>query len=173
LPPNNPWLLPAPSRPIHHLLPHAKLQDLVDKSPIPAKFEFTTLKQVMKPKLETIDDYVAGFMPEVRDILEKVRQAIRSAAPDARETIKYQIPTFTLNGNLVHFAAFKNHIGFYPAPSGIAKFKKDLAGYKAAKGSVQFPLNQPMPLDLIAKIVRFRVKENLHHAPAKSNAKRR
>lgn len=85
---------------------------------------------------------------------------VRKAAPEAEEAISYGIPTFKLHGNLVHFAAFKNHIGFFPAPSGIAAFKKELAAYKGAKGSVQFPLDQPLPLALITKIVKFRVKEN-------------
>jgi uncharacterized protein YdhG (YjbR/CyaY superfamily) len=107
-----------------------------------------------------IDDYISAFPAEVQALLRKVRAAIRKAAPDAAETIKYGIPTFTLNGNLVHFAAFKNHIGFYPAPSGIAKFAKELSAYKSAKGSVQFPLDQPIPYALIAKIVEFRVRES-------------
>ncbi len=92
---------------------------------------------------------------------------IRKAAPDAEETINYQIPTFTLKGNLVHFAAFKEHIGFYPTPTGIDKFKKELSVYEGAKGSVKFPLDQPIPFDLIDKIVKFRVKENLARAKAK------
>lgn len=91
----------------------------------------------------------------------------RRFAPDAEEAIKYQIPTFTLQGNLVHFAAFKKHIGFYPAPTGIEKFKAELSVYESAKGSVQFPLDQPIPLDLISRIVRFRVEENLGRAAAK------
>ena len=92
---------------------------------------------------------------------------IRKAAPGAEETIKYRMPTFTLNGNLVYFAAFKNHIGFYPVPTGIEKFKKELAVYEQGKGSVQFPLDQPIPYSLISKIVKFRVKENLARAAAK------
>ncbi len=108
---------------------------------------------------QTIDEYIAGFPPDVRQILEQVRRAIREAAPDAQEAIKYRMPTFVLNGNLVHFAAYKNHIGFYPTPTGIAAFRKELALYKSAKGSVQFPLDQPMPLKLIRRIVAFRVEE--------------
>ena len=120
---------------------------------------------------QTIDEYIAGFPPDVQAILEKIRRTIRKAAPDAEETIKYRMPTFTLKGNLVYFAAFKRHIGFYPVPTGIAKFKKELSVYKGAKGSVQFPLDQPMPYDLISKIVKFRVKENLARAAAKGKKK--
>src|SRR5438105_4226291 len=93
----------------------------------------------------TIDEYIAGFPPDVQAILQKIRLTIRKAAPAAEETIKYQMPTFTLNGNLVYFAAFKKHIGFYPIPTGVEKFKQELSAYKTAKGSVQFPLDQPMP----------------------------
>lgn len=114
---------------------------------------------ISKPK--TIDEYIASFPTEIQEILEQVRQTIKKAAPDAEEKISYAIPTFTLNGNLVHFAAFKNHIGFYAMPSGNEAFQKELVAYKAGKGSIQFPINKPMPLDLIAKIVNFRVKENL------------
>ena len=111
-------------------------------------------------KPDSIDDYIAGFPKEIQAILEQIRMTIKQAAPEAKEAIKYAMPTFILHGNLVHYAAFKNHIGFYPVPSGIEAFKKELAVYKGAKGSVQFPLDQPMPLDLISKIVKFRVKEN-------------
>lgn len=114
-----------------------------------------------------IDEYIAGFPEDVQDILQTVRKAIRDAAPDAEEAIKYQIPTFTLKGNLVHFAAFKKHIGFYPAPSGIERFKDELSAYEGAKGSVRFPLDKPIPCDLIGRIVKFRVKENLERAEAK------
>ena len=116
---------------------------------------------------KNIDEYIAIFPKDVQEILEKVRAAIRKAAPSAEETINYQMPTFTLKGNLVHFAAFKNHIGFYPTPTGIEKFKKELSAYKGAKGSVQFPLDEPIPYGLIKKIVTFRVKENLERAAAK------
>lgn len=116
---------------------------------------------------QTIDEYIAAFPPEVQEILQKIRMTIRNDAPSAQEAIKYQMPTFVLHGNLVHFAAFKNHIGFYPVPTGIEKFKKELSVYKTAKGSVQFPLNQPIPYELISKIVKFRVKENLTKAKAK------
>ncbi|HKV11972.1 MAG TPA: DUF1801 domain-containing protein [Thermoanaerobaculia bacterium] len=116
---------------------------------------------------KNIDEYIAGFPGDVQELLEKVRATIREAAPDAEEAIKYQIPTFTLNGNLVHFAAFKNHIGFYPAPRGIEAFKDELSAYKGAKGSVQFPFGEPIPYDLISRIVRFRVEENLAKGKAK------
>ena len=124
----------------------------------------------MKTKLTTsegIDEYVAGFSAEVRSRLQKIRATIRQAAPDAEEAIKYRMPTFTLQGNLVHFAAFKRHIGFYPTSSGIRRFKKELSNYEGAKGSVRFPLEKPVPLALISKIVKFRAKENLQRAKAK------
>jgi uncharacterized protein YdhG (YjbR/CyaY superfamily) len=124
----------------------------------------------MKPKQTnpiTIDGYIAGFSPDVQEILQKIRATIRKAAPQAEETISYQMPTFVLHGNLVHFAAFKNHIGFYPVPTGIEAFKKELSAYETGKGSVQFPLDKPIPYGLISKIVKFRVKENLAKADAK------
>jgi uncharacterized protein YdhG (YjbR/CyaY superfamily) len=114
-----------------------------------------------KKEVTTIDDYIRTFPEDVQDILKKMRATIQEAAPEAKETISYQIPTFRLNGNLVHFAAFKNHIGFYPAPSGIEGFKKELLPYKVAKGSVQFPIDKQIPYDLVKKIVQFRVQENL------------
>ena len=120
---------------------------------------------------QTIHHYIAGFPEDTQKILEKIRATIQKAAPDAAEAIKYQMPTFTLKGNLVHFAAFKKHVGFYPVPTGIEKFKKELSVYKGAKGSVQFPLDQPMPYGLITKIVKFRVKENLARAAAKGKKK--
>ena len=119
-------------------------------------------------QLSSMDDYIAGFPPNVRQILEQIRSAIKAIAPDAQETIKYRMPTFVLHENLVHFAAFTNHVGFYPTPSGIAKFRDELSAYDSAKGSVQFPLNQPIPLSLIKKIVKFRVQE----VSAKSVSKR-
>ncbi len=109
----------------------------------------------------TIDDYICSFPNNIQNILEKVRQTIKKSAPEATETMSYQMPTFRLNGNLVHFAAFKNHIGFYPTPSGISKFKQEIAKYKNAKGSVQFPLDKEIPYDLISRITKFRVEENL------------
>jgi uncharacterized protein YdhG (YjbR/CyaY superfamily) len=108
----------------------------------------------------TIDDYVAGFAPEVRTRLLALRAVIRQAAPLATERIAYRIPTFHLGGNLVHFAAFERHIGFYPGPTGIEAFRARLAPYPSAKGSVQFPHDEPLPLDLVAEIVRYRVVEN-------------
>lgn len=120
-------------------------------------------------KPATIDEYISGFPDDIQRLLQDIRAVIKMAAPDAQETIKYAIPTFTLNGNLIHFAAFKHHIGLYPAPAGIEAFKTELSGYKGAKGSIQFPLDQPMPLDLISRIVHFRVKQNAEKSarPAK------
>ena len=113
-------------------------------------------------RFRTIDEYIKTFPDDVQSILEEMRQTIRIAAPEAVEAISYQMPTFKLNGkNLVHFAAFKNHIGFYPIPSGIEAFKKELSSYKQGKGSVQFPIDKPIPYDLVEKIVKYRVKENL------------
>jgi uncharacterized protein YdhG (YjbR/CyaY superfamily) len=120
---------------------------------------------------KTIDEYIAGFPPDIQDSLKKMRLTIHEAAPEAQETISYQMPTFTLHGNLVHFAAFKKHIGFYPVPSGIEAFKDELSVYKLGKGSVQFPLDQPIPYDLIRRIVQFRVQENLAKAAAKAKKK--
>jgi len=120
----------------------------------------------------TIDDYIAGFAKDVQVILEELRATIGKAAPEAEETINYQIPTFTVKGNLVHFAAYKGHIGFYPTPSGIAAFKKELSAYEGAKGSVQFPIDKPLPLRLITKIAKFRVKENLGRAERKVKSRK-
>jgi uncharacterized protein YdhG (YjbR/CyaY superfamily) len=114
-----------------------------------------------RTKFKDIDSYIASFPEETTALLKQIRTTIRKAAPEAKETISYGMPTFTLKGNLVHFAAFKNHIGFYPTPSGIEAFKKELSVYEGAKGSVQFPLAKPIPFDLISKIVEFRVNENL------------
>ena len=114
-----------------------------------------------KIKFQTIDEYISTFPKDIQKILWQVRKTIKETAPDAEEAISYQIPTFKLNGNLVHFAAFKNHIGFYPAPSGQKAFQKELSIYKSGKGSIQFPIDKPMPLSLIKKIVKYRVKENL------------
>lgn len=118
-------------------------------------------------KPATIDDYIAGFPREVQKLLAKVRATVRKAAPGAEEGISYRIPVFRLKGDLVYFAAFKKHIGLYPRVSGIRKFKKELSRYKSAKGSVQFPLERPIPYGLIVRIVKFRVKENLERAKAK------
>src|SRR5687768_2383582 len=125
------------------------------------QFRTFTKKNMKSSPAQTIDEYISGFPKDIQKVLKEIRETIRSAAPDAEETISYAIPTFKLNGNLVHFAAFKNHIGFYPAPSGIEAFKKELSGYEGAKGSVQFPLDAPMPFALITRIVKFRVKENM------------
>ena len=117
----------------------------------------------MKKKFESIDGYIASFPKNVQTVLEQIRQAIKDAAPKAEEAISYNMPAFRLNGNLVWFGAFKNHIGFYPRESAIEEFKEKLSGYEVSKvqGTVKFPLDKPMPLDLIKEMVRFRVKENL------------
>ncbi len=116
---------------------------------------------------QTIDEYIAGFPPDVQETLQEIRRTIRKAAPDAEETVKYGIPTFTLKGNLVHFGAYKKHIGFYPTPSATEKFKKQLSAYEGSKGTIRFPLGEPVPFDLITEIVKFRVQENLERAKAK------
>lgn len=121
---------------------------------------------------ETIDEYILQFPQEVQEILKALRKVIREAAPDAEEKMSWQMPTFALHGNLVHFAAHKKHIGFYPAPSGIEAFKHELSEYKGAKGSVQFPLDKPMPYELISRIVKFRVEENNREAEAKKKRKK-
>ena len=108
-----------------------------------------------------INSFIAGFPKEIQAILERIRSTIQQAAPEAKEAIKYGMPTFVLNGNLVHFAAYKSHIGFYPAPSGIDTFIEELAPYRTGKGTLQFPIDKPIPLDLITKVVKFRVEENL------------
>lgn len=118
-------------------------------------------------KPSNIDEYIGAFQSHVQEILEKVRTTIQKAAPDAKEKISYAMPAFEQNGILVYFAAFKNHIGLYALPSGHEAFKQELSKYKSGKGSVQFPLNEPMPFDLITRIVKFRVKENLEKAKKK------
>lgn len=117
-------------------------------------------KMGLRKQFKTIDEYIATFPEDIQEILEKMRKVIQDAAPEAEETISYGMPTFKFNGNLVHFAAYKNHIGFYPAPSGIEAFKKEISQYKNSKGAVQFPLDKPIPFDL-EKIVVFRVQENI------------
>jgi uncharacterized protein YdhG (YjbR/CyaY superfamily) len=112
----------------------------------------------------SIDEYIAGFRPETRKVLQELRALIRASAPAATETISYAIPTFDLNGHLVHFAGYEKHIGFYPTGSGVEAFKEELKPYKGGKGSVQFPLGQPMPTDLIRRIVEFRVEQNTRKA---------
>jgi uncharacterized protein YdhG (YjbR/CyaY superfamily) len=124
----------------------------------------------MKKKQATpqnIDEYIAGFPKDVQKILQKIRMTIQKAAPDAEEAIKYQIPTFTLKGNLVHFAAYQNHVGFYPSPTGIEKFKNELSIYGSGKGTLKFPLDKPIPFDLISKIVKFKVEERLAESKEK------
>lgn len=113
-----------------------------------------------KPGFTSIDEYIATYPGEVQKKLHALRAAIKSSAPDAVEKISYQMPTFYQNGNLIHFAAFKNHIGLYPTPNGIEAFAEELSKYRGGKGSKQFPLNEPLPLDLISRIVKFRVAEN-------------
>ena len=119
-----------------------------------------------------IDEYIAGFPNDVQQILEKIRMTIRKAVPDAEETISYQIPTFTLKGRyFIYFAGFKKHIGLYPAPIGNPEFKEELSVYGAGKGTAKFPLDKPIPFDLVRKIVKFRAKENLERARAKGKKK--
>ncbi|MEL7591048.1 MAG: DUF1801 domain-containing protein [Anaerolineaceae bacterium] len=126
----------------------------------------------MEPKSnspESIDAYIALFPAEIQQKLQQIRAVIKQAAPEASEKISYQMPTFYLNGNLVHFAAFKHHIGFYPAPSGIENFNEELAMYRTSKGAIQFPLDKPIPFDLVRAIVEFRVAENLHKSGIKNH----
>jgi len=124
-----------------------------------------------KTNFQAIDEYIATFPKETQKILNEIRETIKTAAPDAEEKISYQMPTFYLNGNLIHFAAFKNHIGIYPTPSGTEAFKRELSKYQGAKGSVRLPIDEPMPLKLIAKIVKFRVAENTKKVKAKGKSK--
>jgi uncharacterized protein YdhG (YjbR/CyaY superfamily) len=125
-----------------------------------------------KNNFNTIDEYIKTFPKDIQKILETVRQTIKKAAPEAEEAISYQMPTFKLNGNLVHFAAFKNHIGFYPTPSGTKTFKKEISNYRSGKGSIQFPIDKPMPLTLIKKIVEYRAKESRLAELKKSSKKK-
>jgi uncharacterized protein YdhG (YjbR/CyaY superfamily) len=125
-----------------------------------------------KGGFSSIDEYIASFPEDIQALLETVRATIKAAAPDAVERIGYQMPTLALNGNLVYFAALKNHIGLYPTASGIEAFKGELASYEVTKGSVKFPINQPLPLELISRIVQFRVTENLSKAEAKTRKKK-
>ncbi|MCO6146792.1 iron chaperone [Flavobacterium sp. NRK1] len=118
-----------------------------------------------KPK--DIDTYIDSFPSEIQQLLQLVRITVHKAAINAEETISYGMPAFKLNGNLVYFAAFKNHIGFYALPSGNKAFQKELSQYKTGKGSIQFPYSKPLPLDLITKIVKFRIKENQQKADLK------
>jgi uncharacterized protein YdhG (YjbR/CyaY superfamily) len=128
----------------------------------------------MQPKTpRDIDEYIAGFPKDVQKILSKIRSTIKKAAPTAEEAISYQIPTFRLNGNLIHFAAYKNHIGLYPAPRAVEKFKKELERYGSSKATIKFSLDEPIPYNLITKIVEFRVKQNSEKPKTKSAAKKR
>src|SRR5260370_34844012 len=120
----------------------------------------------------SIDEYIASFPEDRQQLLEALRAPIRAAAPDAEERISYQMPTFALEGNLVYFAALKNHIGFYPTPSGIEAFQQETAGHVSTKAALQFPTGQPLPMDLVSKIVKFRVAENLERAAAKARMNR-
>lgn len=117
-----------------------------------------------KPSYATIDEYILQFSPEIQEILQTLRKTIRESAPEAEEKISYQMPTYYLKGNLVHFAAFKNHIGFYPTPSAIEEYKQELSVYKGAKGTIQFPITKALPYELISRIVKFRVAENISKA---------
>jgi len=116
---------------------------------------------VQKKQRKNVDDYIDMFPDNTKQILKKFRQAIQESASKAEETISYGIPTYRLNGNLVHFGGFKNHVGFYPAPQAITFFEKELSLYKTSKGTIQFSLDKPIPYDLVKKIVKYRVKENL------------
>ena len=120
-----------------------------------------------KTKTNPIDDYINRFPEDTRKLLDQIRVTIRNTAPQAAEKIAYGIPTYHLNGNLVHFAAFKKHIGFFPAPSAIQKFQKQLKPYKTSKGTIQLPLTDPLPLKLIERIVKFRLKENTVKKPTR------
>ena len=108
--------------------------------------------------MKDIDEYIAGFPPKVQKLLQKIRMTIRKAAPEAQETIKYQMPTFTLNGNLISFGAYKKHIGVYPVPRGVAEFKDELSAYEGEKATLRLPLDEPVPAGLIGRIVKYRVK---------------
>jgi uncharacterized protein YdhG (YjbR/CyaY superfamily) len=118
-----------------------------------------------RPTAGSVDEYIAAFPPETQRVLEQLRGLIRASAPDATETISYAIPTFDLNGHLVHFAGYEKHVGFYPTGRGVEAFKDELKVYKGGKGSVQFPLDEPLPADLIRRIVQNRVEENTRKSP--------
>jgi uncharacterized protein YdhG (YjbR/CyaY superfamily) len=127
----------------------------------------------MEKSITTIDEYIANAAEEDRETLMELRRVIHEAAPDATEKISYQMPTFYLHGNLVHFAAFKGHFGFYPAPTGIEAFQEELSKYKGSKGAIQFPKDKPLPYELIVRIVKFRVEENVSVNEAKKAKKKR
>lgn len=118
-----------------------------------------------------IDEYIAAFPPDVQAVLQKIRATVQSAAPAAQETIRYAMPTFQLHGYLVYFAAYRKHIGFYPAPTGVERFKHKIAEYETGKGTLQFPLDRPIPYDLITEIVQFKAQENLAKAEVKAALK--
>lgn len=126
-----------------------------------------------KATLTSIDQYIAQFPDDIQQLLTQMRETIRAAAPDAIEKISYQMPAFYYHGNLVYFAAFKHHIGFYPTASGTAAFQAELTGYKTSKGAIQFPFDRPLPLGLVSRIVAFRVSESAARAPARKPSSRR
>ena len=124
-----------------------------------------------KVKFNSIDEYIGLYPSEIQDILTTLRKVIKESAPEATEKISYQMPTFAMHGNLVHFAAYKNHIGFYPAASGVAAFTDKLVEYKTSKGAIQFPIDKPLPYELIREIVQFRIDENRKRAEDKKKKK--
>ena len=130
---------------------------------------------MITPKPKDLDEYITRFPPDTQEILKQIRTTIKKIVPDAEETISYGIPTFNLNGTyLIYFAAYKKHIGFYPVPSRIEKIDKEFASFKTSgKGTIQFPLNKPMPLNLIIKLVKFKVKENIEKAKKKKQTRKR
>ncbi len=122
----------------------------------------------MKKNIATdVDSYISGYPPTVQKMLKQLRAAVRKAAPKAEESISYMMPAYKLNGPLVYFGAYEKHIGFYPTGSGVAAFQKEIASYKSSKGAIQFPLDQPLPLELVEKIVKFKAKENMMKAEIK------
>ena len=121
---------------------------------------------------KNIDEYIAGFPRDIQERLQQLRSTIRKAAPDAEEAIKYQIPTYVWNGNLIHFAAFKNHIGLYPGSRAIENFKQELGKYELSKGTIRFPLDKPVPAALVTKIVKFNLKQRLEKAKKKAAGQR-
>lgn len=124
------------------------------------------------PPFTSIDEYIALFPVDIQKKLQEMRRTIRAAAPDAVEKISYRMPTFYLQGNLVHFAAFKNHIGFFPTSSGVQAFAEEISAYASSKGTLQFPLDQPLPLELVSRITKYRVAENLRRAAEKADKKK-
>jgi uncharacterized protein YdhG (YjbR/CyaY superfamily) len=156
-------LIPTPVPPLNHSV-GVPLQNKRQK-----KGEFMEKDKV---GFISIDEYIATFPEETQKILEELRATIKAAAPDAEEKISYQMPAFALKGNLVYFAAWKNHIGFYPTSRGTQAFEHELSMYESAKGSVKFPIDKPLPLELISKIVKFRVAENLKNAERKSSKRK-